>query len=87
MNTKSIFIENFLCKSEPALITSLYRSPDKYDFVNFHSKCSFSDTNVFESQECYILGDINLNFQPKDKENFRHKPANTIDKEIPVGHI
>ena len=38
---------------------------------------------VFESQECYLLGDFNINLQPKDKETFRHKSANTINKEIP----
>ena len=29
------------------------------------------------------LGDININLQPKDKKIFRHKPANTINIEIP----
>ena len=44
---------------------------------------TFSNNNVFEFQKCYLLGDININFQPKDKEIFRHKPANAINKEIP----
>ena len=82
INTKSIFIEIFLPKPKPVLIGILYRPPDKYDFVNCLQR-AFSDTNVFESQECYLLGDININLQPKDKEIFRHKPANTINKEIP----
>ena len=82
INTESIFIEIFLPKSKPVLIGILYRPPDKYDFVNCLER-TFSDTNVFESQECYLLGDININLQPKDKEIFRHKPANTINKEIP----
>ena len=30
-----------------------------------------------------FFGDININLQPKDKDIFRHKPANTINKEIP----
>ena len=60
----------------------LYRPPDKYDFVNCLED-TFSNTNVFESQECYLLGDININLQPKDKEIFRHRPANTINIEIP----
>ena len=80
-NTESIFIEIFLPKSKPVLIGILFR-PDKYDFVNCLER-TFSDTNVFESQECYLLGDINLNLQPKDKEIFRHKPVNNINKEIP----
>ena len=47
------------------------------------SRSTFSDNNVFESQECYLLGEKNINFQPKDKEIFRHKSANAINKEIP----
>ena len=80
-NTESIFIEIFLLKSKPVLIGILFRPPDKYDFANCLER-TFSDTNVFESQECYLLGDINLNLQPKDKEIFRHKPVNNINKEI-----
>ena len=64
------------------LIGILYRPPDKYDFVNSLER-TFSETNFFESQEYYLLGDINVNLQPKDKEILSHKPANTINKEIP----
>ena len=82
INTESVFIEIFLPKSKPVLSGILYRPPDKYDFLNCLER-TFSDTNVFESQECYLLDDININLQPKDKEVFRHKLANTINKEIP----
>ena len=72
----------FLPKSKPVLIDILYR-PDKYDFVNCLER-TFSNTNVSESpQECYLLGDININLQPKGKEIYRNKSANTINKEIP----
>ena len=74
-----IFIEIFLPKSKPVLIGTSYRPPDKYDLVNYLER-TFSDTNVFESQECYLLGDININLQAKDKEIFRHKLANTTNK-------
>ena len=82
INTESIFIEIFLPRSKPILIGILYRPPDKYDFVNC-LECTFSDTNVFESQECYLLSDFNINLHAKDKGIFRHKSANTINKEIP----
>ena len=82
INTESIFIEIFLPKTKPVLNGILYRPPDKYDFVNCLER-TFSDTDVFESKECSLLGDININLQPKDKDIFRHKPANTINKEIP----
>ena len=63
INTGSIFIEIFLTKSKPVLIGGLYRPPDKYDFVNCLER-TFTEANVFESQECYLLGDININLQP-----------------------
>ena len=82
INTESIFIEIFLSKPKAVVIGILYRLPDKYDFVNCLER-TFSNTNVIESQECFLLDDININLQPKGKEIFRHKPTNTIDKEIP----
>ena len=82
INIESIFIETFLPKSKPVLIDTLYRPPDKYDFVNCLEH-TFSNTNVFESQECYLPGDININLQPKYKEIFRHISPNTTNKEIP----
>ena len=82
INTETSFIEIVMPKSRPVLIGILYRPPDKYDFVNCLER-KFSDTNIIESQKCYLLGDININFQPNDKEIFRNKSANTINKEIP----
>ena len=77
INAESIFIEIFLPKSKPVLIGILYRLPDKCDLVNYLER-TFSGTNVFKSQECYLLGDIIINLQPI----FRRKPANIINKEI-----
>ena len=82
INTESIFIEISLPKSKPVLTGISSRSPDEYDFVNC-IESTFSDTIVFESQECHLHGDIDTNLQPKNKEIFRHKSINTIDKEIP----
>ena len=82
INTESIFIEISLPKSIPFLTGISGRSPDEYDFVNCIER-TFSDTIVFESQECYLHGDIDTNLQPKNKEIFSHKSTNTIDKEIP----
>ena len=64
INTESIFIEIFLTKSKSVLIVILYRPPDKYNVVNCLER-TFSNTNVFESQECYLLGDININLRIK----------------------
>ena len=81
VNTESIFIEIFLLKFKPVLIGILYKHSDKHDFVNCLER-TFRDNNVLESQECYLLGNINTNLQPKDKEILRHKPANTANKEV-----
>ena len=36
-----------------------------------------------ETQEFCHLGDINTNWQPKDKEMFRNKSENITNKEMP----
>ena len=56
----SIFIEIFLPKSKPVFIGILNRSPDEYKFLNCLDD-TFKDTNVFELQEYYLLGDIHIN--------------------------
>ena len=76
------FLEIVLPKSKLVIIGILYITPDKYDFVNCPER-TFSDNYVIETQECYLLRDININLQPKDKEIFRSKSANTTDKEMP----
>ena len=81
INTKSIFTEIFLPKSKPVLIGILYWLLYKYDSVNCLER-TFNDTNVIESHDCYVLNDININLQYKDKESFRNKYVKTINKEI-----
>ena len=81
INIDSIFIEIFLSKSKPVLIGILYRSPNQYNFVNCLER-TFGETNLFESHESYLLGDININLKPKDKEIFRQKSSNNINKEM-----
>ena len=51
INTESNFIEIFIPKSKLSLTGILYRPPDKCDFANCLER-TFSNTNVFESQEC-----------------------------------
>ena len=51
-----------ISKPKPVLIGILYRPPDKYNFVNSLER-TLSNTNVIESKECYLLGDININLQ------------------------
>ena len=88
INTESIFIEIFLLKSKPVPIGILYRPPDKYDSVNCLER-TFSDTNVFESQECYLIGDININFSLRIKRFSNTNPQILIIKRYltSLGHI
>ena len=81
-NAGSIFIEIFLPKSKPVRSGVLYRPPDKYDFINYPKRL-FSDTNIIESQICYLFGNSNINLHPKYKEIFGNNYRNTIGKEIP----
>ena len=59
-NTESIFVDIFLPKSKPILLGILYRPPDKSDFVK-HINNVFTETGVLDKQECYLLGDLNIN--------------------------
>ena len=76
INTDSIFY-----KSKLVIIGILYRPRDKYVFINRRGH-TFSDTNVIESEECYLLGDININFQPMNKDIFRNKSAINCARKI-----
>ena len=45
---------------KPILVGILYRPPDKNDFViNFEE--TFTGCEILENQECYLLGDFNIN--------------------------
>ena len=83
INTESNSIETFLTK--PVLIGVLYRPPGKYNVENC-LKRTFSDTNGIQSQECYLLGDINMSLQPNDKDIFRNNSANTLFRKITSCH-
>ena len=81
-------IEIFLPESRSVLINVLYRRPDKCDFVNCLER-TLGDTDVIETKEYYLLGDVNIKLQTRDKDLFRNKCTNAINKEIPhlLGHI
>ena len=61
--------KNFQHKSKPGLTGVLYRPPDECDFLK-SLVCIFSYTNIIETQEYYLLDDVNIDFQPKDKQFF-----------------
>ena len=59
-NTESIFTDIFLPKSKPILLGILHKQPDKSDFIK-HINNVFTETGVLDKQECYFLGDLNIN--------------------------
>ena len=85
---ESIFIEIFLPESTTVLTGILYRPLDKCDFVNCQER-TFRDTYFFESQENCLLGDININLQPKIKRFSDTNPQILLIKRYltSLGHI
>ena len=72
INTDSIFYKYFSIKIQISY---------NWYFINRRGH-TFSDTNVIESEECYLLGDININFQPMNKEISRNKSAINCARKI-----
>ena len=67
-NTESIFVDIFLPNSKSILLDILYRPPKKSDFVKYINV--FTETGVLNKQECYLLGDININLILDEKDIF-----------------
>ena len=59
-NIESIFIDIFLPKSKPILVGVLYRPSDKPDFIE-HLNNSLKESNISNTQECYLISDFNVN--------------------------
>ena len=59
-NIESIFIDIFLSKSKPILVGVLYRPSDKPDFIE-HLNNSLKESNISNTQECYLISDFNVN--------------------------
>ena len=74
-NTESIFIDIFLPKTKPILIGILYRPPDKNDFVK-NLEETFTNCNILDKQECYLLGDFNINILQNGENVFEKKLSN-----------
>ena len=65
-NTESIFVDIFLPKSKPILVGILYRPPDKPEFLDYFNECLIQ-SNITNIQECYFMGDFNINLLYEDK--------------------
>ena len=65
-NIESIFIDIFLPKSKPILVGVLYRPPDKPDFIE-HLNNSLKESNMSNTQVCYLIGGFNVNLLSGNK--------------------
>ena len=72
---ENIFLEMLLPKTKPILIGILYRPPDQSKFLDKLST-AISETDNFDAQEVYILGDLNINLI----NNQKHTPNNGIKR-------
>ena len=53
-------------KTKPILVGILYRPPDQSGFLQ-NLSTSITNTDNFDNQEVYILGDLNINLLYKEK--------------------
>ena len=65
-NIESIFIDIFLPKSKSNSVKVLYRPRDKPDFIE-HLNNSLKESNISNTQECYLIGDFNVNLLSGNK--------------------
>ena len=81
-NTESIFMDIFLPKTKPILIGILYRPPDKNNFVK-NLEETFTNCNILDKQECYLLGDFNINILQNGENVFEKKLSNSKLNSVP----
>ena len=81
-STESIFIDIFLPKTKPILVGILYRPPDKNDFVK-NLEETFTGCDILENQECFLLGDFNINLLHNGKNIFGKKGYTSKLKSLP----
>ena len=69
-------------KSKPNVLGFLYRPPDKSDFVKRISNV-FTETGVLDKQECYLLGDLNINLLLDERDIFSNKSYRKNGQNLP----
>ena len=74
---ENILFDILLRKTKPILMGVLYSPPDQSDCVE-HFVESISNTDNFDNQEVYILGDFNIDVT----NNKNNTPLNKLYKEI-----
>ena len=72
---RTFFIEILLTKYQPVLVNLLCRRPHKHNLINC-IECTFNDGNNFETQGCYLLGEIKINLQLKNRSTHQRSSLN-----------
>ena len=65
-NIESIFIDIFLPKSKPISVGVLHRLSDKPRLTEYLDY-SLKESNISNIQECYLIGDFNINLLSGNK--------------------
>ena len=81
-STECVVVDIFLPKEKPILVGILYRPPDKNDFVK-NLERTFAACDILENQECYLLGDFNINLLHNGKNIFGKKGYTSKLKSLP----
>ena len=71
---ENVFLDILLPKTKPILIGVVYRPPDQMNFLQ-HFSDAINNTHSFDSQEIYILGDLNIDM-------IRKPPLAKVHKEF-----
>ena len=71
-------------KSKPILVGVLYRPPDKPDFIE-HLNNSLTESNISNTQECYLVGDFNVNLLSGNKMPLKKQYSDSYSQAPPIG--
>ena len=70
-------------KSKPILVGVLYRPPDKPDFIE-HLNNSLTESNISDTQECYLVGDFNVNLLSGNKMPLKKQYSDSYSQAPPI---
>ena len=79
----SIFINIFLSKSKPILVGVLYKPPDKSYFTE-HLNNSLKESNISNIQQCYLIGEFNVNLSSGNKMLLKKQYSDTYSQVPPI---
>ena len=70
-------------KSKQILVGVLYRPPDEADFIE-HLNKSLKESNISNIQECYLIGDFNVNLLSGNKMLLKKQYSDSYSQAPPI---